>query len=72
MSEGFDMGMILLVIIFVLVNIHLIWLYKVVEKRMCTYDTMFCRDVRAQLGMFAYKSKVEETRDGLSRADSNF
>lgn len=38
----------------------------------CRYDTMFCRNVRASLGMFAYKSDVEETRKWLNSSQSKF
>lgn len=39
---------------------------------MFEYDTMFCRDVRATLGMFAYASDVEDTRKKLNRRNSKF
>lgn len=45
---------------------------KVIDKiilRNCTYDTKFCRDTRANLGRFAYKSEVEGTREWLNAHD---
>lgn len=39
---------------------------------MMRYDTTFCRDVRACLGMFVYASQVEEWRKALNRPNSKF
>ncbi len=66
------MDIILAVIIFVLVSLFLLQLAKKVEKKNCTYETVFCRDVRAELGMFAYPSQVEEKREQLNRKESKF
>jgi hypothetical protein len=66
------MEIILPMIVFVLINLWFIHRCNVSEDRRCHYDTTFCRDVRAQLGMFAYKSKVEATRERLSCPNSRF
>ena len=39
---------------------------------MCSYETAFCRDVGASLGMFAFLSKLEEIRQKLNRANSKY
>lgn len=64
--------MFLCVIIFFQISIGLILLAKWAEKNIGVYDTRFCRDVRASLGLFAYKSDVEEKRKRLDRFDSKF
>lgn len=66
------MELILFMIYFLLVNIGLLCLIDWTEKHIGVYDTMFCRDVRASLGMFAYKSDVEEFRKKLNRPNSKF
>ena len=66
------MGIFLFLIIYILVSIGLIWACKMVEARMCYYDTRFCRDVRAQLGMFAYRSKLEASRKYLNNDKTKF
>ena len=56
-----------------LFTISHIWiLYKLNKWRPYEYNTMFCRDVRAQEGMFAYVSDLEETRKHLNRKNSKF
>ena len=50
----------------------LIWACKMVEVRMCHYDTRFCRDIKAQLGMFAYMSKLEASRKCLNNNKTKF
>lgn len=66
------MGIFLVVFIWILVNLGLIQFLHYVDARYCRYDTMFCRNVRASLGMFAYKSDVEETRKWLNSSQSKF
>ena len=66
------MDLILCVIIYALISLGLIQLAKSVERKMHSYDTTFCRDVRANLGMFAYSSNVEATRQRLNSKKSKF
>ena len=66
------MGIFLVVFIWILVNFGLIQFLHYVDARYCRYDTMCCRNVRASLGMFAYKSDVEETRKWLNSSKSKF
>lgn len=66
------MDLFLCIVIFFLISIGLIVFAKWAEKNFSGYDTMFCRDVRASLGMFAYKSDIEEKRKRLNRQDSKF
>ena len=42
------------------------------EDHNSTYETAFCRDVRAELGMFAYPSDVEKKRQKLNNKKSKF
>ena len=67
-----NMDLILCVIIFFLINIGMLALIKWTKKHVGAYDTIFCRDVRASFGMFAYKSDLEETRKKLNHLDSKF
>ena len=64
------MELILGIIIFIVSHIWI--LCKLSKWRPYEYETMFCRDVRAQEGMFAYKSELEETRQRLSKKNSKF
>ena len=66
------MGIYLFVFIWILVNLGLLQFIRYVDVRFCRYDTRFCRDVRASLGMFAYKSEVEATRKWLNSSHSRF
>ena len=66
------MGIFLVLIIWFFINWRLIQFAYYVDARYCKYDTMFCRDVRASLGMFAYKSDVEATRKWLNFSQSKF
>ena len=66
------MDLILAVIIVFLIHIGLLFFIKWCEKNIGVYDTMFCRDVRANLGMFAYRSAVEGKRKNLSNPKSKF
>ena len=61
-----------LILAFVVNSLRVSKAAKEAEKEMCSYETAFCRDVRASLGMFAYPSKLEETRQKLNRANSKF
>lgn len=54
------------------VSVFLVWLAKKAEKKNYTYETAFCRDVRAELGMFVYRSAIEEARERLIRKDTKF
>lgn len=58
------------VIIYFLISICLILYANKASFK--NYTPVFCRDIRAQLGMFAYKSDVEEKRAKLNRPDSKF
>ena len=60
-----------LVMVF-LVHIGLIAFVKWVKNNIGVYDTRACRDMRASLGLFAYKSNVEEKRQALKRSNSKF
>lgn len=62
----------LAIIAVVLINIGILTLIKKVERKNSTYETMFCRDVRAQLGMFVCKSDVEYMRKRVNRRKSKF
>lgn len=66
------MEIILYVFVFSVINIFFLWLYKKVEKQHCSYETAFCRDVRAELGMFAYILELEAKREKLNRKNSKF
>lgn len=66
------MELILFIICFLLVNIGMLAYINWTEKHIFVYDTIFCRDVRASLGMFAYKSDVEEMRKKLDNPKSKF
>lgn len=66
------MELILFMIYWLLVNIGLLYYCKWTDNNVGVYDTMFCRDVRAQLGMFTYVSDLEETRERLNRPNSKF
>lgn len=72
MKGSATMDIILAVIVFAGISLFLIQLAKKVEKQNSTYETCFCRDVRANLGMFAYPSQVESKREKLNRKDSKF
>lgn len=50
-----------------------IWILKKLKNwKPYKYDTMFCRDTRANLDMIAYASDIEATRSRLSRSNSKF
>lgn len=60
-----------LVMVF-LAHMGLLAFAKWAKKNLWVYDTINCRDVRASLGLFAYKSDVEEKRQELKRSNSKF
>lgn len=62
----------LAVITFVCISVSFLWLANKVKKRGYTYETAFCRDVRAKLGMFAYTSQVEANREKLKMKNTKF
>lgn len=64
------MGLILGIVIYVAFNIWI--LHQLKTFRPYEYDTTFCRDVRANLGMFAYASDVEAARQRLNSKKSKF
>lgn len=66
------MDLILCVIIVLLILICPLAFAKWAEKHISVYDTMFCRDLRASLGMFAYKSDVDRIRKKLNNPKSKF
>lgn len=66
------MDIIFAVLVFAGISIFLIQLAKKVEKQNSTYETAFCSDVRANLGMFAYPSQVESKREKLNGKKSKF
>jgi hypothetical protein len=53
--------------IYLRINVRFLRLIHEYEKNPCIYDTRFCRDVRANLNMFAYPSRVEATRKYLAK-----
>ena len=65
------MGIFALVLIFALISFCLIIFAKIVDSSI-KYDTIFCHDVRAQLGMIVYKSDLEEKRKKLKSPYSKF
>lgn len=52
-------------------QVFLLWLIKKAQER-CKYTTACCHDVRASMGMFAYRTEVEAAREWLSRPESKF
>ena len=52
-------------------QVFLLWLIKKAQER-CKYTTACCHDVRASMGMFAYRTEVEAKRNHLNRLDSKF
>ena len=43
-----------------------------IEEQNSTYETVFCRDVRANLGMIVSSSEVEAKREKLNNKKSKF
>lgn len=64
--------MLLILGILIFIVSHIWILHKLKHWRPYEYETMFCRDVRAQESMFAYASDLEETRSRLNRKNSKF
>ena len=60
------------IVVYAIISIGLIQYAKYMEKNMFKYDTTFCRDVRANLGMIAYASDIEKTRVKLNNSKSKF
>ncbi len=66
------MEIILLVIVFVAINVFFLRLINKHIENQNYYDTINCRDVRAELGMFAYPLAVEAKRKRLNNKKSKF
>lgn len=62
------MLLILGILIFIFISITFLFLCKKANKSMCRYKTVFCRDARSSLGMFAYRSELEEKRNKLQKS----
>ena len=62
-----NIALLLVLFIYLRINIRFLRLIHEYEKNPCIYDTRFCRDVRANLNMFAYPSRVEATRKHLAK-----
>lgn len=60
------------IVVYAIISIGLIQYAKYIESNMFKYDTTFCRDSRANLGMIAYASDVEATRQRLNSKKSKF
>ena len=60
------------IVVYTIISIGLIQYAKYIERNMFKYDTTFCRDVRANLGMIAYASDIEKTRVKLNNSKSKF
>ena len=54
--------LILAIIFFVVISLAFLYLIYKYEKKTGLYATRNCREARAKLGMFAYKTKVEANR----------
>jgi len=59
------------IILYILANISILWAIKKAQNR-CKYNTIYCRDTRASMGMFTYKTDVEATRFSLNSPESKF
>ena len=60
------------IIVYTIISVGLIQYAKYIERNMFKYDTTFCRDVRASLGMITYASDIEKTRAKLNSKKSKF
>ena len=60
------------IVVYAIISVGLIQYAKYMERNMFKYDTTFCRDVRANLGMIAYASDIEKTRAKLNSNKSKF
>ena len=61
----------LVIIFYILSQIFLRWKIKKAQDR-CKYTTACCHDARASMGMFAYKTDVEVTREWLNSPNCKF
>lgn len=60
------------IVVYAIISIGLIQYAKYMERNMFKYDTTFCRDVRANLGMITYASDIEKARAKLNSKKSKF
>lgn len=60
------------IVVYAIISIGLIQYAKYIESNMFKYDTTFCRDARANLGMIAYASDIEKARAKLNSNKSKF
>lgn len=60
------------IVVYTIISVGLIQYAKYIERNMFKYDTTFCRDVRANLGMITYASDIEKTRAKLNSNKSKF
>lgn len=52
------------------ISCFLIEIAIIAKQYYCKYNTIYCRgDIRAELGIFAYTSDVEEARRKLKKED---
>ena len=59
------------ILFYILSQISLIYAIKKAQNRL-KYSTASCRDVRASLGMFEYRTNVEAKRHSLNDPNSKF
>ena len=62
-----NIALLAVLFIYLRINVRFLRLIHEYEKNPCFYDTRFCRDVRANLNMFAYPSQVKATRKYLAK-----
>lgn len=60
------------IVVYTIISVGLIQYAKYMERNMFKYDTTFCRDVRANLGMITYTSDIEKIRAKLNSKRSRF
>ena len=60
-----------LIMFYLASQVFLLCLIKKAQER-CKYTTACCHDVRASMGMFAYRTEVEAKRNSLNRPDAKF
>ena len=60
------------IVVYTIISVGLIQYAKYIERNMFKYDTTFCRDSRANLGMITYASNIEKTRAKLNSNKSKF
>lgn len=61
----------LVILFYILSQISLFHLIRKAQDNL-KYSTIFCRDVRASLGMFEYRTNVEAKRHSLNAPNSKF